>query len=101
MPTNNVETVAVTVAPALSKAILVLARADKKRNASQLADALLTQAVKGRMNQKRDKANETYGQKWDDAAQIMGADKMPMPKADYIKRSVAEIDEILSGLATL
>ena len=101
MSINNVETVSVTIAPSLATALRTLARGDKKRNASQLAEALLVQSVKGRMNQKREKANETYSQKWDDAAQIMGVDKMPMPKADYIKRSVAEIDEILSGLATL
>lgn len=99
MSTSTVETVAVTVSASLAKAIRILARSDKKRNASQLADDLLTQVVRGRLKAKAESAKEEFGDKWDMAAQIMGTDKMPIPKADYAAKAVEELRDVLKDIA--
>lgn len=95
---STLQAVAVTVTEAQAKAIRKLAFASSKKSASELADDLFAQVVRGRFKAKAESAKQIAGEKWDTAAQIMGADKMPMPRAEYIKTYESEFAEVLRDL---
>lgn len=99
--TATIETVAVTMDANLAKAIRSLAITDKKRTASQLATALLVQTVKGRLSQKREKAQEFYAEKWNIAAAMIGSDKMPTTLQQYVSAQIQELDDLLYELSRL
>lgn len=95
---SNLQAVAVTISEAQAKAIRMLARSSAKKSASELADDLFAQVVRGRFKAKAESAKAIAAEKWNTAAQIMGAEKMPMPLADYVKTYETEFAEILRDL---
>lgn len=97
MSTSNLEPVTVNVTPELSKAIRILSRSSKL-SASDMANNLFTQIVRGRLKAKAESAAEDAAAKWQNAADIMGADKMPVPKVDYVRKYVEEYRLLLSDL---
>jgi hypothetical protein len=99
--TKAIENVTVTVSPVVARAIRLLAATDKKRSASQLADDLLLQTVKGRVNSKRDKAKDEFSKSWENAAMHFGAGNMPLTKEVFVTQQMAKLDELIGDLAKL
>jgi len=94
----NIQAVVVTPTEAQAKAIRILARSSSKQSASELAENLFAQVVRGRFKAKKETAADEATEKWNTAASIMGTDKMPMPLKEYVAKYVEEFNEVLLEL---
>lgn len=94
----NIEVITMNLSNAQQKAVRHLARTDKKRSASELANDLFNQVIKGRLNAKLDKVTEEETTRWDMVAAMVGVDKMPKAKAEYVAEQKAELQAIINDL---
>lgn len=96
MSNANIEVVAVTPTAIQQRALRSLALASSKKSATELANDLFSQVVRGRFKAMVEANIKTIGEKYDRAVS-MGF-KIDMSREDYIKKSRAEYAEILTQL---
>jgi hypothetical protein len=99
---NNVEHVEVLISAEMNAAILLLARDYKKGDASELAEDLLKQVVKGRLKAKREGAAKKLGEQY--SAMISSfqgntelLDLLPT-RQDFINKELLKLDDAIRYL---
>lgn len=94
---NNIETVTVEVSSNLKSAILLLARDYKKGTASDLAENLLEQVVKGRLKAKRESAAEKTGEMWERMHKSLSEELRELlpTKQEFIAKELQKLDDVL------
>lgn len=100
MENNNVETVEVYVTAELKAAILLLARDYKKGSASDLAEDLLQQVVRGRLKAKREGAATKTGEMWDRMTKCLTAEQREIfpSRQDFVNTELKNLDNVLTFL---
>ena len=100
MANNNVETVEVAITPELKAAILLLARDYKKGTASDLAEDLLQQVVRGRLKAKREGAAKANGEMWDKMNRSLTPELREIfpSRQEFVNKELKNLDDVLTFL---
>ncbi len=99
---STIETVEVTLTAAQQKAVRKMALGTSGKSASELAESLLAQVIRGRFKAKTLSAAQDAGEQYDRAVAsgLMTADTLKLlpSRQQYVAERVAEYRDLLSEL---
>lgn len=86
--------------PEQQKAVRKLAALNSKVSANELAFNLVNSALKSKFKYEfvGEKTHKSLGERWDNAAQFLGADKMPQTRDAFIKAQMVESKDLFDEL---